>query len=742
MRCLHFVAWSLTAAALACSPADPSNAASGSAGPATAAPVELAPQSELLQTVRGAESARRVEGVPREALRSTDARTRVAAARALARIAGPESKKQLITMLVDESPDVVKWAAYGIGFECARDVEWQTKHLSEVDAVVSALAARATTLPAEAAWDAAHDALVRALAGCFKSSAVESTLVAWLPSERRGCAAALALGDLAMRTKKLREETWVTLLNRAAGSVSAAPCRAAFFAFARVPHLPPSVEPRFVEVAGTALSVPDPYRLMLVRALSRGGAAAVPLLQRVLIDEPASFSMPERLEAFRAALRLEKPANELVARTLEAWTKLDKSELADGGDSVQLALAVLAALPALPDGDRWKPQLEKLTALELDSPSARQKRILSMLRCRALAKWAPSPHDPALGKCDADYAAERKRAQLAVMARSAIGPKELVLFDTLAKDEDALVQEAALAILHKQETLPRVATLTRALAEKRSGIAIFALEALADHPSLGARKAAKKAAKGKDPESKEGDVSTVEPDEAVVAALAVALERGAAEQEPEMLDLTIRAIGAIGAQTLRSKIEPFCGAHQPSTREATAAALKLLIGKAPRCDAPTEEAKAATLADAPAKAQLTFETDAGELVITLDGRAAPRATLRFVDLVKRGYYNGNILHRVDPSYVVQFGSPLGDGYGGPIEDAPLRCETGPLAYEEKSVGVALAGRDTGKSQLFVTRARHPHIDGAYPLIGKAEGPWEKVVEGDIIRAARVDVSED
>jgi cyclophilin family peptidyl-prolyl cis-trans isomerase len=53
------------------------------------------------------------------------------------------------------------------------------------------------------------------------------------------------------------------------------------------------------------------------------------------------------------------------------------------------------------------------------------------------------------------------------------------------------------------------------------------------------------------------------------------------------------------------------------------------------------------------------------------------------------------------------------------------------------VGVALAGRDTGSSQLFVMRARHPHLDGLYPLVGKASGPWHTVIEGDVIKKVRV-----
>jgi cyclophilin family peptidyl-prolyl cis-trans isomerase len=94
------------------------------------------------------------------------------------------------------------------------------------------------------------------------------------------------------------------------------------------------------------------------------------------------------------------------------------------------------------------------------------------------------------------------------------------------------------------------------------------------------------------------------------------------------------------------------------------------------------------------------------------------------------------VHRVVPGFVAQFGDPGGDGYGG--ADRPLlRCETAPAPFEAGAVGVALGGRDTGSSQLFVTLGRHPHLDGNYALLGRAGPGWDRVVEGDRIIKVRV-----
>jgi cyclophilin family peptidyl-prolyl cis-trans isomerase len=87
------------------------------------------------------------------------------------------------------------------------------------------------------------------------------------------------------------------------------------------------------------------------------------------------------------------------------------------------------------------------------------------------------------------------------------------------------------------------------------------------------------------------------------------------------------------------------------------------------------------------------------------------------------------VHRVAHGFVVQFGDRKGDGYdhgGRPW----LRCETGPEVFGALDVGVALAGRDTGSSQLFVTLDRYPHLDGNYAKIGRASPGWEKLAEGD------------
>jgi peptidyl-prolyl cis-trans isomerase B (cyclophilin B) len=88
----------------------------------------------------------------------------------------------------------------------------------------------------------------------------------------------------------------------------------------------------------------------------------------------------------------------------------------------------------------------------------------------------------------------------------------------------------------------------------------------------------------------------------------------------------------------------------------------------------------------------------------------------FRELAERRYFDGTVIHRVVPDFVVQAGDPRGDGSGGP--GFAIRDELNPLPYVRGSVGMALSGPDTGGSQWFVTLSPQPHLEGGYTVFGK------------------------
>ena len=98
--------------------------------------------------------------------------------------------------------------------------------------------------------------------------------------------------------------------------------------------------------------------------------------------------------------------------------------------------------------------------------------------------------------------------------------------------------------------------------------------------------------------------------------------------------------------------------------------------------------------------EVTLQTTMGDIVVTVDTVGAPKTAEQFLALVKAGYFNDIAVYRIERGFVVQLGDPGGDGFGG--SGTPLRCETSPSPFAPLDVGMALAGRDTGSSQLFVT----------------------------------------
>jgi cyclophilin family peptidyl-prolyl cis-trans isomerase/HEAT repeat protein len=134
------------------------------------------------------------------------------------------------------------------------------------------------------------------------------------------------------------------------------------------------------------------------------------------------------------------------------------------------------------------------------------------------------------------------------------------------------------------------------------------------------------------------------------------------------------------------------------------------------------------------KVTATVVTSKGSFVIEFLPEQAPLTVDSFVQLARRGYFNGQTVPRVVPNFVIQTGDPRGDQNGGP--GYQIRCEINEATYERGAVGMALSGKDTGGSQWFVTHSPQPHLDGGYTVFGRVTGGLEVVdhiARGDTIR---------
>ncbi|MCI1188875.1 peptidylprolyl isomerase [Hymenobacter sp. DH14] len=127
--------------------------------------------------------------------------------------------------------------------------------------------------------------------------------------------------------------------------------------------------------------------------------------------------------------------------------------------------------------------------------------------------------------------------------------------------------------------------------------------------------------------------------------------------------------------------------------------------------------------------QVRLRTSKGIILLELKPNEAPGAVASFVTLLNQKFYDNLYFHRVVPNFVAQGGDPRGDGNGS----APynLRSEFGDLRYEEGSVGLASAGKDTESCQFFITHTPTPHLDGRYPIFAQVVGGMDVVHKLDI-----------
>ena len=114
--------------------------------------------------------------------------------------------------------------------------------------------------------------------------------------------------------------------------------------------------------------------------------------------------------------------------------------------------------------------------------------------------------------------------------------------------------------------------------------------------------------------------------------------------------------------------------------------------------------------------RVLIRTAKGDITLALLVNEAPGAVANFVALVRQKFYDGLYFHRVVPNFVAQGGDPRGDGSGG--LPYTLRSEFADLVYQEGSVGLASAGKDTESCQFFITHTPTPHLDGRYPIFAQ------------------------
>jgi peptidyl-prolyl cis-trans isomerase B (cyclophilin B) len=157
-------------------------------------------------------------------------------------------------------------------------------------------------------------------------------------------------------------------------------------------------------------------------------------------------------------------------------------------------------------------------------------------------------------------------------------------------------------------------------------------------------------------------------------------------------------------------------ATSPSHGATTAACVRV---KVPPLGA-RHERRPSTRLDPRKHYDVTFRTNCGSFTVRLAVRTSPKLAASFVSLVRKGYFNRTIFHRIVPGFVIQGGDPTGTGSGGPGYETVDRPPAS-TRYTHGLVAMAKTQTEapgTSGSQFFVVTAPDARLPPDYAVLGR------------------------
>ncbi len=134
----------------------------------------------------------------------------------------------------------------------------------------------------------------------------------------------------------------------------------------------------------------------------------------------------------------------------------------------------------------------------------------------------------------------------------------------------------------------------------------------------------------------------------------------------------------------------------------------------------------------------TIRTAKGDIRLDLFSDKVPLTVLNFVNLSKRGFYDGLTFHRVIPDFMIQGGCPTGDGRGGP--GYRFKDEFSADLHHRKAgvLSMANSGPGTNGSQFFITHVATPWLDGKHTIFGHVVDEQDQKVVNSIAGGDKID----
>jgi peptidyl-prolyl cis-trans isomerase B (cyclophilin B) len=138
--------------------------------------------------------------------------------------------------------------------------------------------------------------------------------------------------------------------------------------------------------------------------------------------------------------------------------------------------------------------------------------------------------------------------------------------------------------------------------------------------------------------------------------------------------------------------------------------------------------------------RITLHTDKGDIEGTIFASKVPITSANFLNLAKRGYYDGVAFHRVIATFMIQGGDPTGTGRGGPGYKFADEIDRS-LKHDKPGLfSMANAGPNTNGSQFFITHLPTPHLDGKHAVYGevtKGQDVVNAIRQGDKIKSITI-----
>lgn len=595
---------------------------------------------------------------------SPDPWLRAKTALAVGRLRDPAAAPYLPVLLQDPDPGVRRAAAFGAGVSGdARLVRFLAAALGDFDTETAANAAEAL---GKIGGKDATDALLAALARRDASAArVASASALFRKPEARTVEALLVAFGEENSASDLR--------------------RAVVYSLSRKP------EPAAVSALRAVLRRGIDEEVVVSWAARAAGILqdeeSAPDLIRLAAHHDISISV----QALTALNSLSKKGalsrNDDVARSARDVALLRANDSFSG-----VAIAALRLLGVLPDAPEAHAALEENL---LRKGWRGQTALVSLTRLDA----ARAP-EAAAARLEAAQTTGSLELRLGVAESLEFfegdGPPEPVV-RAAAADRSARVRAASLSSLSKKRSSRLPARLLTGLIDRDPAVRATALEESAPFVDEGSRE--------------------------FLRAWDDAFERSFTEKEP---DFIVSALDAAAARKSggRERLAAHADDADAVVREKARRLLVEKYGAAPDSFRPIPAATRLSRRDydrlARAANELTFEgeivTPNGTIRMELLAEEAPMTVENFRALAARRFFDGLLIHRVVPDFVVQTGDPRGDGSGGPLY--AIRDEINAARYVRGSVGMALSGPDTGGSQWFVALSPQRHLDGGYTAFGR------------------------